>query len=158
MTMGDTVLIAHLTPAVKVGLTLYGEARGASDALRVGIASAIGNRARAQKPRWGLTAADVVMKPAQFSCWTPAGGAKNYQVVMAAAQQLLVGQVVDDRLKVCLALGAEVVAGVLEDTVQGATHYYSPAAMVPRNRVPAWALGLNPTAVIDGTRFFAGVK
>jgi hypothetical protein len=47
---------------------------------------------------------------------------------------------------------------VLVDTVGGATHYYSPPAMVPKGRVPSWAHGLEPVAVIDGTRLFAGVK
>jgi N-acetylmuramoyl-L-alanine amidase len=159
MTMSDAVLIAQLTPTQVVALTLYGEARGASDALRIGIAGAIRNRVLAQRPRWGLTAADVCRKPAQFSCWSPAGGAPNYHAVMEAAQLLVAGgQPKHAPLKACLVLGAEVVTSVLADTVHGATHYYSPGGMVPRDRVPAWAIGLEPVAVIDGTRFFAGVR
>lgn len=159
MTLATAVLVAQLAPSQKVGLTVYGEARGASEALRAGVASAIGNRVKAQRPRWGLTADEVCLKPAQFSCWSPIGGAANYSVVVAAAQQLADSYVITDpRLKACLALGAEVVAGVLPDTVAGATHYFSPSAMVPRDRVPAWAVGLQPVAAIDGMRFFAGVK
>jgi hypothetical protein len=158
MTFADAATVAQLTPAQKVGLTLYGEARGASDALRAGIASVIGNRVRAQRPRWGLTPGDVCLAKGQFSCWSPTGGVPNYQTVIEAVHQVFAGQpITSASLRACLALGAEVVAGVLPDTVNGATFYYSPAAMVPRNRVPAWAVGLTPAAVIDGTRFFAGV-
>jgi N-acetylmuramoyl-L-alanine amidase len=157
--MADAVLIAQLTPTHVVALTLYGEARGASQALRAGIASAISNRVRAQRPRWGLTPDEICRKPTQFSCWSPAGGVPNYRAVMDAAQLLAAGgQPRHAPLKACLVLGAEVVAGVLADSVHGATHYYSPGGMVPRDRIPAWAIGLKPVAVIDGTRFFAGVR
>ncbi len=160
MTMQDADLVAKLTPAQRVGLTLYGEARGSSRALRMAIASTIGNRVKAQRPRWGLTADAVCLARAQFSCWSPAGGAANHQVVLNAARLLIAGDALEQlpMLRECLALGAEVVARVLPDTVNGATHYYSPAAMVPRNRVPAWAVGLDPVAIVDGTRFFAGVR
>lgn len=140
MTMHDADVIAQLTPAQRVGLTLYGEARGASPALRAGIAAAIENRVKAQRSRWGLTADAVCLAPKQFSCWSPAGGgATNYQTVMNAARLVAIGSELETLpvLRVCLALGAEVVAGVLADTVHGATHYYSPAAMVPRNRIAA---------------------
>lgn len=160
MTMDDAAIIGTLTPAQRVGLTLFGEARGGSPALRAAIASVIGNRVKAQRKAWGLTADAVCLRPGQFSCWSPAGGAENYRVVMqAVALEVSAGAAVQSSaLRACLALGAEVVAGALADTVQGATHYYSPAAMVPKGRVPAWAVGLQPVAVIDGTRFFAGVK
>lgn len=161
MTILDVDVVAQLTPAQRVGLTLYGEARGSSKALRAAIASAIGNRVKAQRPRWGLTADAVCLARGQFSCWSPAGnGASNYRTVMNAARLVATGGDVGTLpvLGECLALGAEVVAAVLPDTVHGATHYYSPAAMVPRNRVPPWAVGLEPVAVVDGTRFFAGVK
>lgn len=160
MTLSDADLVAQLTPAQRVGVTLYGEARGSSDVLRVGIASAIGNRVKAQRQHWGLTADAVCLAPRQFSCWSPAGGRLNYEVVTQAVRLVIGGRSSQwsTILRGCIALGAEVVAGALEDSVKGATHYYSPAAMVPRDRVPLWALGLKPTVVIDGTKFFAGVK
>jgi hypothetical protein len=160
MTLTDSDVIARLSPAQVVALTLYGEARGSSEALRTGIASVIATRAKAKRPSWGLSPRAVCLKPWQFSCWTPAGGAANYASVMEAARLLESGVLYEGRraLVACLALGRAVVDGTLADTVQGATHYYAPAAMVPKNRVPAWAVGLEPVAVIDGTRFFAGVK
>src|SRR5262245_42215511 len=133
--MSDAEIVARLTPSQRVGLTLYGEARGSSRALRVGIASGIGNRVKAQRSGWGLTADEVCLKPKQFSCWSPAGGVANYRTVIAAALLLSKGFEIhahEPVLAECLVLGAEVVAGVLADTVHGATHYYSPAAMVPR--------------------------
>ncbi len=157
--LADMVLIASLPPAAVVGLTIYGEARGASDALRAGVASAIANRVKAQRRTWGLTAADVCRKPMQFSCWSPIGGAANYDVVIAAAQLIASGKPIDDtRLKACLALGAEVCAGVLVDSVYGAVSYFSPRSMIPVGRVPTWAIGLTPVAIVDGTRFYSGVK
>lgn len=160
MTMVDTDIVAQLTPAQRVGLTVYGEARGGSEALRLAVASAILNRARAQRPRWGLTAAEVCLRPKQFSCWSPAGGAANYQTVINAARLVAIGAALDSlpALRACLALGAEVTAGVLVDTVAGATHYYAPRAMSPPGRVPAWAIGLTPVAIVDRVHFFAGVK
>lgn len=159
MTLEDADLVAQLTPAQRVGLTLYGEARGSSPALREGIASVIGNRVKAKRRAWGLTADAVCLKPWQFSCWRLEGGAANYRVVIAAATALVAGHpVLSSTLRTCLALGAAVVAATLPDAVHGATHYYSPAAMVPKHRVPTWAVGLEPVTVIEGTRFFAGVK
>lgn len=160
MTLQDAAIVAQLTPAQRVGLTLYGEARGSSQTLRVAIASAIGNRVRARRRSWGLTADEVCLKPMQFSCWSPAGGAANYQTVIDAARQLVAGGSFDGHpiLCGCLVLGAEVVAAVLPDSVAGATHYYSPRSMQPPGRVPAWAVGLKPVAFIEKTFFFAGVK
>lgn len=160
MTMQDAELVAQLTPTQRVGLTLYGEARGSSHALRTAIGAAVQNRVTAKRPRWGLTADAVCLAHRQFSCWSVSGGAANYQTVMQAARLVAAGADLSHLpvLRECLALGAEIVAAVLPDTVKGATHYYSPAAMVPRNRVPAWAIGLKPTAIIDNTHFFAGVK
>ncbi len=159
MTLTDAPLIAQLTPVQRVGLTLEGEAGGASRALRAAIASAIANRVRARRPSWGLTADEVCLRPRQFSCWSPAGGAANYRRVIAAAQQLAAGApIASPSLKACLALAAEVITGALPDSVAGATHYYTPAAMVPRDRMPAWAVGLTPVARLEGTLFFAGVK
>jgi hypothetical protein len=37
--------------------------------------------------------------------------------------------------------------------VRGATHYYAPAAMIPKGRVPAWAIG-PPVARVGGHLFF----
>ena len=152
--MTETDLIAALSDPQIVGLTLYGEARGGTPQLRAAIASVILNRVKAQHQAWGLTAREVCLKPWQFSCWKVEGGASNHQAVMDAAGHLLRNAVIGPVLKGCLALGAEVCTGTLTDTAHGATMYYAPAAMVPADRVPSWAVGLQPVAVVDGTRFY----
>lgn len=152
--MTDQARIAALSPVQIVALTLYGEARGNSPGLRTAIASVILNRVKVQHHAFGLTAAEVCLKPWQFSCWKVEGGAANHQTVMDAAGHLLNGAAIGPVLRGCLALGVEVCTGTLADTVHGATHYYSPAAMVPRDRIPSWAVGLEPVAIIDSTRFY----
>lgn len=138
-----------------VALTIWGEARGASPALRAAIASVIVNRVKQQRKAFGLTPREVCLKPWQFSCWKAEGGKANHDAVMAAASVLLAGDGGLSRtMHECVALALEVTKGILADTVQGATFYYSPAAMVPKGRMPAWAVGLTPVAEIDGTRFY----
>lgn len=160
MTIADTAVVAQLSNVQVVALTLYGEARGSTKALRLAIAATMHNRVQAKRAVWGLDARAVCLKRAQFSCWLPSGGAVNYAEVMRVARGLLAGDppAAFPRLTECLSIAAVVVAGTLTDTLRGATHYYSPNAMVPRNRVPTWAIGLTPVAVIGGTRFFAGVR
>jgi hypothetical protein len=152
--MTDAEVLAVLSQTQIVGLTLFGEARGPSRELRHAIASVIANRVRARQQ----TPAAVCLASRQFSCWSAAGGAENYHAVMESARWLAAGMVPGQLLGACLVLGSDVVSRTLADSVHGATHYYSPAAMVPKNKVPAWAIGLTPVAVIDGTRFYAGVK
>jgi hypothetical protein len=159
MTAENGDIVTQLTPAQIVALTLYGEARGSSQAMRDGIASVIANRVNAQRKGWGLTPAAVCLARMQFSCWTPLGGVPNYNHVMGVARLLAAGRSTLGimGLRACLALGASVIAGAHVDTVHGATHYYAPAAMVPKGRMPAWAKGLEPVAEIEGTKFYAGV-
>lgn len=154
MTAAD--LVSSLSPVERVALTLWGEARGQSPALRAAIGSAILNRVKAQHPHWGFTADDVCLQPKQFSCWND-DGSRNSQTVLDAARNLLRKSGAGPILAECLRLAARICDGTLPDTVRKATHYYSPEAMVPRNRVPAWARGLTPVAVIDSTHFFTGV-
>jgi len=166
MVMTEQALIAALTPEQRVGLTLWGEARGQTGDLDhdgigdliEGIASAIDNRVRARKPRWGLTPDEVCLARAQFSCWSPLEGAENHACVMAAATHLVRGEKGGPILGHCLDVARQVCASTWLDRVNQATHYYSPRAMVPAGRVPDWAVGLTPAATIDGTLFFAGVK
>jgi hypothetical protein len=150
-------LIAALSPVQRVALTLWGEARGSSPALRAGIASVLLNRVKAQHPHWGFTADEVCLQPKQFSCWNE-GADRNHLTVIDAARHLLNEGAAGPILRECLGLADAVCHGTHKDTVRKATHYYSPAAMVPKDRVPVWARGLTPVAVIDGTKFYAGVS
>lgn len=152
--MTDQDRIAALSDPQIVALTLYGEARGGTPRLRASVASVILNRVKAQHKAWGLTAREVCLAPWQFSCWKVAGGAANHQTVMDAAGHLLRQSTIGPILKGCLALGAEVCTGTLTDSAHGATYYYAPAAMKPAGAVPKWAIGLEPVAIVDGTRFY----
>jgi N-acetylmuramoyl-L-alanine amidase len=151
--MTDTDLVAALSPIQRVGLTLWAEARGSSKGLRLAIASVILNRVKAQHHAWGLTADDVCLKPKQFSCWNQ-GPDHNHQALLDAARHLLRGDPIGPILKECLAIAAEVCTGTLADCAHGATFYYSPASMVPPGRVPSWAIGLSPVAIVDATHFY----
>lgn len=159
--MTATDLIAALKPTDVVALTLWGEGRSATadfdqdgipDLLEA-IGSVVLNRVKAQHHAWGLTAHDVCLAPAQFSCWNP-GADHNHQALLDAARHLVRGDVIGPILRQCLALAAEICTGTLRDTVDGATSYYTPAAMVPPERVPTWAVDLEPVAVVAGTRFY----
>jgi hypothetical protein len=155
MTNAELALVSQLTPEEVCGLTIWGESRGNSPALRAAIAAVIQNRVAAQQSRWGLTPQDVCLAPAQFSCWSPAGGASNHASLMDA-----VAHVVERRqpqgpiLRECLALAWKVTGGILDDTTNGGVLYFAPDAMTPRGRIPAWAVGKQPTAIIDGTHFY----
>jgi hypothetical protein len=139
-----------------VGLTLYGEGSGTGDMELRGIASVIANRVKAQRKTWGLTPAAVCLAPWQFSCWRVEGGAMNYLRVMAAARELAKpAPVIGPALRRCLAVAADVVAGVLPDSVGGSTHYLTAALLA--SHPPAWAKGRTPRVVIGSTAFFAGI-
>ena len=104
----------------------------------------------------GLTPAAVCLAPWQFSCWRVEGGAKNYQRVMAAARQLVKPTpFLGPSLRRCVTVAADVVAGVLPDSVGGSTHYLTSALLA--SHPPAWAKGRTPSVVIGSTAFFAGV-
>lgn len=143
-------------PTSIVGVTLFGEARGTGDAERAGIAATIQNRIAAKRRAWGLTPDAVCLMPWQYSCWTPSGGLANYETVMDAVRQLLSPDAVfGPQLRTCLALAAEVVAGVVTDTTFSSTHYLTRALYLAKP--PSWARGLIPACQIGGTVFFAGV-
>lgn len=152
--MTDPDLVAALSDPQVVALTLWGEARGSSAGLRAAVGSVVLNRVKAQHGTWGHTAREVCLKPWQFSCWKVEGGAANHAALMDVARHLLRGELIGPILRHCLALGAEVCTGVLPDSVHTATMYYAPDAMVPPGKVPPWAVGLSPVAVIDGTHFY----
>lgn len=159
--MTERDIIAALSPVQTVALTLWAEGRSATadfdhdgipDLLEA-IASVILNRVKVQWHGWGLTAQEVCLQPKQFSCWNP-GADANHLALLDAARHLLRSDVIGPILRQCLALAAEVCTGTLRDAVNGATFYYSPAAMTPAGRVPSWAVGHEPVAVVSGTRFY----
>lgn len=148
--------IARLTPEQIVAITIWGEARGQTTMLREAIGGVIQNRVRAQRPEWGVTPQGVCLAPAQFSCWTAAGGDQNYSEVIGAVinaldQKSMPGPILQE----CLRLAWQITGNQLADISGGAVYYYAPKAMRPVGRIPSWAEGKIPTVIIDGTAFFA---
>lgn len=147
-------------------LTLYGEGRGESIEGRIAVGCVIRNRAKAGM--LGRTITDVCLWPKQFSCWND-GADSNHVHLMAVVAALRDGgvppftaleQAVYDETAWVV---QGVVSGMIRDRVHGSTHYYAPAAMVPRGRVPVWARlpdgnERTPTTIVGGQRFFAGIR
>lgn len=153
-----SAIIAALTDAQILCLTLYGEARGEPIEGQIAVGCVIRNRV--DTGRWGASYAKVCLAPFQFSCWRREGGAENYETVMAAAEMLARSTTLPDdaRLRQCAWVSQGVIGRWILDTVQDATHYYAPASMVPRGSVPKWAIGQTPVVTLHRHLFFAGVR
>lgn len=148
--------LSVLTPEQIVACTVWGEARGGSSRLKQGVGSVIQNRVAIQRTDWGLTPQAVCVAPRQFSCWMESGGPSNYHALMDLITNLQApGFVIGPSYRECLAVAWQVTGRHLEDVTRGAHYYFAPAAMVPAGRVPSWAEGKQPTAVIDTVEFFA---
>lgn len=132
-------------------LTLHHEASGEGRRGMRAVGWVIRNRADWGK--WGPTVRDACLAWKQFSCWRPAGGTTNYGRLVVHADALRRGQ----RLPALLPafdVAAAVLEGAAADETRGADHYYAPAAMSPKGRVPDWAQGIAPTATIGGHVFY----
>lgn len=163
-----TAIQNALSPAQTVALTAWAEARSRLEPGRGWVSNPIEAMAdivnildnRAKDRRWkagGHKGACLAFR--QFSCWAPLDGVANFHEVMTRAQRLLAGETPSDKLLNCLALAEGAIGGSMTDTLLGATHYYAPASMVPKGRVPTWAV---PPArfVLErfGHRFYAAVR
>jgi hypothetical protein len=140
---------ARVTDRDYFALTLYGEARGEAVAGRVAVACVLRNRLRTG--RWGMTYEAVCTARKQFSCWNVTD--PNRAILFALAENVAAKLPIQAVLRECYAIADVFLA---EDTIRlvgNATHYYAPAAMVPKNRVPTWAVG-EPLARIGGHLFF----
>ena len=156
-----------LSPAQTMALTAWAEARSRLepgkgwvanpiDAM-VDILNVIDNRAH--DPRWQAKGhKGICLQRRQFSCWDRRGGAENFHALLDRAQRLLAGEPTSPKLLSCLAAAEGCLAGALIDTLGAATHYYSPASMVPLGRMPAWVVGATWTAERYGHRFYRSVR
>ncbi|OPZ78330.1 MAG: Cell Wall Hydrolase [Alphaproteobacteria bacterium ADurb.Bin438] len=114
--------------------TLYGEARGESDAGVQAVANVIKNRA-------GLTKSikSVCLKPYQFSCWNE--GDPNKSIITNLSVQ-------DTTYQRCFNIAKRVVNGSLTDNTNGANHYHT------SNIKPYWADDTKITAIIGHHIFY----
>ena len=138
-------------------LTLWGEGRGEPIEGRIAIGCVIRNRVRWGK--WGESYARVCLAPYQFSCWRSEGGRANHEALLAMAKALADGlEITDQILRESGWIAHGIIGAWIRDNVQSATHYYNPDAMVPKGRIPAWALNQTPVATVGEHLFFRGVK
>jgi len=146
----------HLTDRQALALTVFGEARREPLVGQHAIAWVVRNRLLEPR-RFGDSWKGVCLRRSQFSCWYEWGGAANYGAVMAAARHLGDGHTPapGSALAKALQVADDVMGGRAPDPTRGANHYFAPVAMDPPGRVPAWAQGKEPTAVLGGHRFYA---
>ncbi len=157
--MSQAELLTHLTDEQIVGLTIWAESRQEPIEGRVAVGCVIRNRLRRRATRFGLTYRDVCLKPWQFSCWRREGGPANHEALMQHVVALIADpQHAEDvlTLRSAMWVARGVMGEAVEDNVLGATHYYSPAGMVPKGSAPKWATTARLTRVIGGHRFYAG--
>jgi spore germination cell wall hydrolase CwlJ-like protein len=135
-------------------MCLFGEARGEGPEGMKGVANAVRNRALHPGNRTGRRYGDgikgVVLRPGAFDCVKCSD--VNYRKLLQPLKY--------ERPEIwqqCLAVATAMVAGVLADNTQGATHYYDDSLSVP----PWWARlsvidagKMTPTVQIGRLLFF----
>lgn len=98
--------------------------------------------------QWSPSPADtlrsVFLFHAQYSCWDD--GDLNRSKLMAVTPA-------DPQFAVALELAAMALAGTLPDVTNGADSYVAGSL----KKLPRWANGLEPVAVIGGTKFYRTV-
>ncbi len=147
---------AHLTDTHVLACTLYGEARSEPTDGILAVACVIRNRVKAdlghdQKPDWwGEGYRGVCLKPAQFSCWTPAGGQGNFDKLAQLVADLKVGPVTDPRYVECAWIATGVIKDWVRDITNGSDSYHT-VAMQPR---PSWAQNHTPVKQVARHLFY----
>lgn len=119
--------------------TIYGEARGGGKTLMSAVASTVLNRV-AKQTWYGLTITEVCKKPWQYSSWN-----------VADPNCKIINDVDDSEPIFCdaLVIANKAISGDLNDTTNGATHYYSTYITEPK-----WAEGHDPCASIGNMLFY----
>jgi hypothetical protein len=140
---------ARVTDRDYLALTVYGEARGETFQGRLAVACVLRNRLRSG--RWGTNYTEVCTARKQFSCWNLTD--PNRALLMHLSVKAAAGRPIPAVLRECYVLADVFMADDMIRMVGNATHYYAPAAMVPKHRVPTWAVG-EPLARIGGHLFF----
>jgi N-acetylmuramoyl-L-alanine amidase len=147
----DALIKSGLTPEQVVAMTIWAESRAEPIEGQVAVGCVIRNRVLKPGPQFGDTWKTVCLKRWQFSCWIPEGGEQNYQMLMARCELAQRGKAPWPAQALWIAQG--IIAGVVADRVNGATHYYASWLVPP----PKWARGVDPVAIIGTHRFYKGV-
>jgi spore germination cell wall hydrolase CwlJ-like protein len=120
---------------------IIGEARGESNAGKIGVA--LTAKTRADHPRWwGRNWREVILCRYQFSCWLD----RNKSVIIDACQRK--GNLWIDALRIA----EDVYSGNTIDFVGRPTHYHSIAIF------PDWACGMMRLATIGGHVFYRDIS
>lgn len=141
---------AALEPSQELDIfarTLWGEARGESDAGMQGVANVIMNRAHDAKSRFPKTVAGVCLQPRQFSVWNTTGTANelaNHRATVAVTTA-------NATFVRCIAMAATALAGNLADNTLGAEWYHDTSIAKPAS----WA-SLTKTVQIGHLVFYRG--
>jgi N-acetylmuramoyl-L-alanine amidase len=119
--------------------TLFGEAKANDSQDATAIAHVIRNRYEYQRKAWGLTIAEVCLKPKQFSCWNT-NDPNRERIKGATAANSWFAQ--------CYAIVKNVLDGLVPDPTSRSTHYHTPAV------APQWSRGKHPIYITNGHKFF----
>lgn len=127
--------------------TLFGEARGESDAGLVAVAWVVLNRVRfaQQKPYgywWGNDVVAVCLRPWQFSCWNQ--NDPNVSVIQNVTRD-------NPRFQDCVQIAKKVMAGQILDPTEGATHYHHV------DLTPHWTQNATKTVQIGAHLFYKDI-
>lgn len=151
-------ILDTLDERTTLAATMWAEGRGdwregnSSVEERIAIGCVVRNRLHQHK-RFKAdvpTYRAVCLARAQFSCWSPIGGAENYRALMAALDGAFARPPrIDMLFAESLYLADGLIAGVILDRTGGATNYYAPHAMKPVGRVPKDALGRSTRRIGD---------
>ncbi|WP_217808718.1 cell wall hydrolase [Derxia lacustris] len=124
-----------------VAKTLWGEARGESQAGMEAVACVIDNRKRSGY-RGRTTHSAVCLDPKQFSCWNLDDPNRRKLEALDARP--------DDDYRRARAIAERLLDGGIADPTRGARHYVTRAA----RELTYWARGKSPSAVIGNHAFF----
>lgn len=152
--MIDAEIKARLVDRSVLGLTMYGEARGARVEARIAVGCVARNRTR-WPARYRATASHykaICLAPKQFSCWN--GGDANYAAVMAQAERIVHGPGLDDLvLQECLYLADGIIERALLDNTRGSTFYIETSLF--ETHPPLWVTRVTKTGTVGPFTLFA---
>ena len=123
-----------------IATAIWGEARGCDFWAKVAVGWVIRNRAK-HPSWWGVGWRDVILKPAQFSCFNTTDPNRHK----------LKEPLKHDSLKAwqeCCAACITVYIGAYDDLTNGADHYHS------GTKRPGWAKGHEPVATVGPFTFY----
>jgi N-acetylmuramoyl-L-alanine amidase len=122
--------------------TVYGEARGESEAGQAAVAWVIRNRAAKGRSYLGRTIKEVCLKPRQFSCWDIDDSNRNL---------LLNINTNSDTYKNIRQIVEQVLNGTRTDDTQGSIHYHAKRVQ------PSWTNGKSPVVTIGNHLFYNNI-